>query len=46
MSGVRFQGLDYTAVWTVINGQKVKKPRRIFRQIQSLESGALREING
>lgn len=46
MGGIAYQGLDYPSVWTVIKAHRCKKPWRVFRQIQYLETGALSEING
>ena len=46
LSGAERQGLDYAAVWSVINGLRVKNPGKVFRDIQYLEVGALGEFRG
>ena len=45
ISGALYHGLDYSAVMIVMDAFGVKKRKRVFRQVQLIEVGALSEIN-
>lgn len=34
-------GLDYAAVWAVLQGLRVRKPREVFEHLQGMERAAL-----
>jgi hypothetical protein len=45
MSGALYQGLDYPSVLAVLDAWKVKKRKKVFRQIVLIETGALSVIH-
>ncbi|MFT5766735.1 MAG: hypothetical protein ACI9DH_000554 [Halioglobus sp.] len=45
MSGAVYTGLDYPSVLAVMSAMGIKKKKRVFRQIQLIEVGALSGIN-
>lgn len=39
-----YQGIDYPAMESVMRLMGIKKPRKLFPQVQDFEAGALREF--
>ena len=45
MGGVLYQGLNYPSVMAVITAFGIKKQKRVFKQVQLIEAGALSVLN-